>query len=181
MTVTVMKTHFQKREPKVIQYRDFRNFSEIEYRDFLIGLAQDPNQSYEIFLQRCKEALDIRAPLKSKYLRSNHSPFMNKNISKAIMDHTRLRNKFLKSRSTESKLAYNKQRNYCVSLIRQTKRDYYNNLDHENISDNKSFWKYIKPFLTDKNPRSNKITLVENESIIEEPYKIAETFNIFFY
>ena len=180
MTVTVMKTHFQKREPKVIQYRDFRNFSETEYRDFLIGLAQDPNQSYEIFLQRCKEALDIRAPLKSKYLRSNHSPFMNKNIYKAIMDRTRLRNKFLRSRSTESKLAYNKQRNYCVSLIRQTKRDYYNNLDHKNIIDTKSFWKYVKPFLTDKNPRSNKITLVENESIIEEPYKIVETFNNFF-
>ena len=103
---------------------------------------------------------------------------MNKNISKAIMDGTRLRKKFLKSRSTESKLAYNKQMNYCVSLIRQTKRDYYNNLDHKNIIDNKSFWKYVKPF--DKNPRSNKITLVENESIIEEPYKIAETFNNFF-
>ena len=51
MTVTVMKTHFQGREPKLIQYRDCRNFSETEYRDFLIG---------------CKEALDIRAPLKSK-------------------------------------------------------------------------------------------------------------------
>ena len=153
-------------------------YRKTEHRDFLIGLAQDPNQSYEIFLQRYKEALDIRAPLKSKYLRSNHSPFMNKNISKAIMDRTRLRNKFLKSRSTESKLAYNKQRNYCVSLIPQTKRDYYNNLDHKNI-DNKSFWKYVKPFLTDKNPRSNKITLVENESIIEEAYKIAETFNNF--
>ena len=94
MTVTVMETHFQKREPKVIQYRNFRHFSETEYRDFLIGLAQDPNQSYEIFLQRCKEALDIRALLKSKYLRSNHSLFMNKNISKAIMDRTRLRNNF---------------------------------------------------------------------------------------
>ena len=101
---------------------------------------------------------------------------MNKNISKAIMDRTRLRNKFLKSRSTESKLAYIKQRNYCVSLIRQTKRDYYNNLNNKNFIDNKSFWKCVKPFLTDKNPRSNKITLVENESIIEEPYKIAETF-----
>ena len=180
MTVTVMKTHFKKREPKVIQYRDFSNFLEIEYREFLIELAHDPNQSYEMFLQRSKEALDIRAPLKSKYLRSNHSPFMNKDISKAIMNCTRLRNKFWKSRSDESKLAYNKQRNYCLSLARQTKRVSYNNLDHKNIIDNKSFWKHVKPILTDKNPRSNKITLVENESIIEEPDKIAETFNNFF-
>ena len=105
---------------------------------------------------------------------------MNKNISKAMMDRTRLRNKFLKIRSIECKLAYNKQRSYCVSLIRHTKREYYNNLDHKYIIDNKSFWKYVKPFLTDKNPRSNKITLVENESIVGEPYKIAETFNDFF-
>ena len=141
MTVTVLKTHFQKREPKVIKYRDFSNFSETEYREFLTELAREPNQSYEIFLQRCKEALDIRAPLKSKYLRSNNSPFMNKNISKAIMDRTRLRNKFLKIRSIECKLAYNKQRNYCVSLIRHTKREYYNNLDHKYVIDNKTFWK----------------------------------------
>ena len=53
-------------------------------------------------------------------------------------------------------------------------------LDRKNITDNKSFWKYVKPFLTDKNPKSNKITLVENEAIIEEPDKIAETFNNFF-
>ena len=65
MTFTVLKTHFQKREPKVIKYRDFSNFSETEYREFLTELAREPNQSYEIFLQRCKEALDIRAPLKS--------------------------------------------------------------------------------------------------------------------
>ena len=59
MTVPVLKTHFQKREPKVIKYRDFSNFSETEYREFLTELAREPNQSYEIFLQRCKKALDI--------------------------------------------------------------------------------------------------------------------------
>ena len=39
---------------------------------------------------KCKEALDNRANINSKHLRSNHSPLMNKN-------RTRLRNKFLKS------------------------------------------------------------------------------------
>ena len=38
----------------------------------------------------------------------------------------------------------------------------------------------LNHFLRTKNPRSNKITLVENESIIEEAYTIAETFNNFF-
>ena len=45
---------------------------------------------------------------------------MNKDISKAIMDRTRLRS--LRSRSIENRKACNKQRNYCVSLIRKIKK-----------------------------------------------------------
>ena len=105
---------------------------------------------------------------------------MNKDIFKAIMHRTSLRHKFLKSRSTEDRKAYNKQRNYCVSLIRKIKKDYYNNLDYKKIIDNKSFWKHIKPLLSEKNARSNKITLVEDNSILENNDKIAETFNNFF-
>ena len=39
---------------------------------------------------------------------------MNKGIAEAVMDRTRVRNKFLKNRSRENKLALNRQRNYCV-------------------------------------------------------------------
>ena len=104
---------------------------------------------------------------------------MNKDISKAIMDRTSLRHKFLRGRSVEDKNAYNKKRNYCVSLFRKIKKDYFNNLDCKNIIDNKSFWKHVKPLLLEKNARSNKITLVEDNSILENNDKIAETFNNF--
>ena len=91
MIVTILKTHFQKKEPKIIQYQDYKNFSEVEYREFLVNLVSDHDQcpSYHVFLRKCKIALGSRAPLKYKYLRSNHSPFMNKGISIAIMDRTR--------------------------------------------------------------------------------------------
>ena len=78
---------------------------------------------------------------------------MNEDISEAIIDGTIIRHKFLKSRSIEDRKAYNKQRNYCVSLIRKIKKDYYNNLDYKKIIDNKSFWKYIKPLLSEKTPQ----------------------------
>ena len=44
----------------------------------------------------CKEALDKLAPLKQKYIRASNGPFMNKDITKAIMKRTRLRNNYLK-------------------------------------------------------------------------------------
>ena len=66
------------------------------------------------------------------------------------MKRTRMRNKFLRERTETNRRAYNIQRNYCVSLIQKTKRDYYSNLNHEQVTDNKIFWKTVKPFFTDK-------------------------------
>ena len=39
---------------------------------------------------------------------------------------------------------------FFLSLLRKEKRDYFENLDTKNISDNKTFWKTIKPLLFDK-------------------------------
>ena len=77
---------------------------------------------------------------------------MNKAISKAVMDCTRLGNTFLKNKCARNKLANNRQRNYCVSLTRKSKRDCYSNLDNRNVTDNKLFWKTVKPFFSDKGP-----------------------------
>ena len=72
------------------------------------------------------------------------------------MDRSRLRNKFLKTRSNEDKKTCDTQRNYCLKLVRKAKKDYYNNLDHENVADNKAFWKSIKPFFFLKKARLMK-------------------------
>ena len=81
---------------------------------------------------------------------------MNIEISKAIMNQTRLRNRFLRTRCTGDKEADNKQSNYCISLIRKTKQQYYNKLDHRMVADSKSFWKYIKPLFSDKTSNSKR-------------------------
>ena len=50
---------------------------------------------------------------------------MNKEISKAIMTRTRLRNRFLKNSSNRKRDLFRKQRNLCVSLLRKAKKDYF--------------------------------------------------------
>ena len=135
MTVTVLKTCFQKREAKVVNFRDYRFFSNEEFRqqipqDILKTVQNGGIVSYESFLSICQRALDSRAPMKQKYERSYHNLFINKIILKAIMDWSRMRNKFLKTRSSEDKRAYNTQINYFLTLVRKAKKDYYINLDH---------------------------------------------------
>ena len=93
---------------------------------------------------------------------------------------TKLRNKFLKERTNKSKKRYISQRNFCVSLLKKTKKDYYNSLNEKDVSDNKTFWKTVKPFLSDKIVSKEQILLVENDEIISEDSKIAESLNSFF-
>ena len=66
-------------------------------------------------------------------------PFMNKSLSRAFMRRIQLRNKYLKKHSETNRLAYPKQRNFCVSLLRKTKKDYYANLNEKDIADDKKF------------------------------------------
>ena len=66
----------------------------------------------------------------------NQTPFTNKETQGAVMNRSKLRKTFLKSRSTSDKKAYNKQRNKCVSLLRKTKKAYCSDMDVKNIVDN---------------------------------------------
>ena len=49
---------------------------------------------------------------------------MNKKSNKEIMERSRLRNKILNTRSDLDRKAYNKQRNYVVSLLRKEKSNF---------------------------------------------------------
>ena len=71
-------------------------------------------------------------------------PFMNKSLKKAHMKRSRLRNIYVKSKADTYSIVYIKQRNYCVSLLRKTKKDYYANLNEKDIADNKQFWRTCK-------------------------------------
>ena len=106
------------------------------------------------------------------------------------MKRSRLRNKFLNTKSDIDRKAYNTQRNLCVSLIRQAKKQFFSNLNTNVATKNKTFWKTLKPSLTDKVKTKSKITLIEkkyndsstepSEEITSDEEKVAEIFNNFF-
>ena len=77
--------------------------------------------------------------LEKKYLRANHSRFVNKELDKEIMQRSRLRNELIKDKARAARIAYKKQRNVCVSILLKSKKCYFENLDTKNITDNKKF------------------------------------------
>ena len=85
------------------------------------------------------DTLNKVAPIKRKYARGNQMPFTTKELSKEIMARSRLRNKYLTDKTVENRLLYTQQRNKCVALLRNTKKNYYENIDEKEVTDNKNF------------------------------------------
>ena len=69
----------------------------------------------------------------------------------------------------------------CVSLFRKTKNVSYENLDERKVSDNKLFWKTVKPSLSEKFKARERISLSENGEIVKTKKGTAEVFNNFFW
>ena len=112
--------------------------------------------------------------------RGSQMSFATKDLSKAIMKRSKLTNYYLKNKTDANRMLYKKQRNYCVSLFKKSKTNYYANLDEKKVSDNKLFWKVIKPSLSDKSCVKEQINLVEKGEILKTDLETAEVLNTFF-
>ena len=85
-----------------------------------------------------------------------------------------------KKRSDENWDNYKRQRNFCVKLLRQTKEKYFSDINIKSFSDNRKFWKTIKPFFSNKGLNINNMMLVENKEIVREEEIIANIMNNYF-
>ena len=182
MTICTMRSFFPKQIPIVVKYRSYRQYNSVAFNDDLQYKlsSMSYNSPYDEFEAVFVETLNKHAPLKEKYIRANNSPFMNKIISKAIMNRSRLKNRFIKIPNDTNRHNYIKQRNYCVNLVRREKKKYYNSLNLRKITDNKKFWTTIKPLFSDKNTSTRNITLIENKTIVSSDENVAEIMNDFF-
>ena len=74
------------------------------------------------------EIVEKHAPVTKKFIKGDHTPFMNKKLGKTIYSRSRLHNKFYESPSKENKVLYKKQRNKCALLRRKSINKYFNNI-----------------------------------------------------
>ena len=76
MTVPVLRPFLKKAEPKIIFYRDYKNFTNDNYRLLIEELSGNVNitdsTALDSFLDISREALNKTAPLKQKFVRANN-------------------------------------------------------------------------------------------------------------
>ena len=110
-------------------------------------------------------------------VRGNEKPHMNKALRKAIMERSRLRNSYLKSRSISDLHAYRKHRNYVTNLNKKTRLTYFESASNHNSTKPHHFWNLCKPFLTSGGNDLTPVSLVLNNKVISKDSEVADTFN----
>ena len=140
MTLTVLKSSFAKQKPRILNYRNYKFFNNTLFRDQVLNKLINSNlqisdKGLKHFKETCLSVVNTIAPLKSRFIRANQAPFINKEIQRAIMVRSKLRKKFLNTRS-DKKHIISKQRIKCVSLLLKTKKAYYSNLNVKGVVDN---------------------------------------------
>ena len=169
MVLTILNTTYKKGRPKIISYRNYKQFFNTKFITDLLSNFSDydlNNIDYDMFETVFLHVLNRHAPIKFKYLRANDSPFMNKELRKSIMLRSKLKNKFNLEKTEVARKKYTKQRNICTNLLRAAKRNYYEKLNPSIISDNRSFWKRVKPLFSDKSVLNDNITLIDDKKIL---------------
>ena len=79
---------------------------------------------------------------------------------------------FLKDRSEVNRIKNIKKRNYCVSLLRKTKKQYYANLTDKDVAN-----ETVKPCIFDKVRSNEKKAVAGDEKTFTQ---VAEELNSFF-
>ena len=105
-------------------------------------------------------------PFKRKTNNGLYGPFMTEELSKAIMEKSKTRNKWS---SREDYVSYKKSKIKCNSLTENAKKDW--------IMSNKKIWSAVKPFLKTRCISNDYISVDKDGDLISNEKELVELFN----
>ena len=186
MIVINTKLSLAKRKPKVIFYRSYKKFDEVNFKTDINGIPfsvldtfNDIDDKYWMFSKLVMEVIDHHAPVKKKYVKNN-CPHMNTSLKKAMYKKRMAHNRYLKDKSNSKNWEdYREKRNAFVKENRISMRNYFKERCKDS-KNTKSFWSTIKPYITDKMRKSTDIFLREGDNIVSESSEVANVFNDYF-
>ncbi|MDP6888359.1 MAG: hypothetical protein QGG68_09375 [SAR324 cluster bacterium] len=183
MISTFLRCHYEKLPPKNFIYRNIKNLNCIDFINDVKSIPmeelhrfENPFTGYEV-LFKC--IVDRHCPIKTKKVRGNDKPFMTRELSRAILDRSRIINRYNKFKSRDNYVKKQQSMRKCRFLQQKAKKEYFDKTITENNMTNKKYWKLMRPFLSDKGSRyGTKITLKEQGGVlVSDEQQIAEIFN----
>ena len=171
-------------KPHKILYRSYKYFNDSA---FSFDVQAAPFHVMEIFDDAddmawytstlLGDVIDAHAPMKAKVVKRQSVPYMNSKLRKCIYSRNMARNKFRKFGQKHWE-ENRRQRNRLVALRKKSIANYF---EKNCQKQDKTFWKTISPFLSDKKFRNgNNIILREDNDTVVDTQQITEIFNGYF-
>ena len=104
LVTTIFRSTFIKLSPKIIRYRSYKtfnkqNFAHVLDQKLIEGDIYKASYSYSKLTEIFWEILKKHTPTKLKTTIGKQAPFMKKELSKIIMNKSRIKNKYFKGPS----------------------------------------------------------------------------------
>lgn len=156
LNIRPYKTH------NTVSYRDFSTFKEDDFINDIVNCDDlkkifritDTDSAWNIFKSKLSEICNSHAPVKIRRVRSKSCPWMTKDILNLIYKRDLALRKFWTSKNLTDHNNYKSLRNQVTSLIRNTKRQYYENQFRAHNNDPREMWKIINSLLPNKKKES---------------------------
>ena len=110
-------------------YRDYKNFNDADFRMDLEHKLEECPKDYENFEKTFVNVLDAHSPRKTKVLRGNQKPHVDKNLRKAIIKRFKLKSKAKRTKLQDDIAKYKKQQNLVVKFKRDSTLRYFDNIE----------------------------------------------------
>ena len=183
LILTFFRSHYSNKvKAKKVIYRDVKNINYEQFEHDIATLPLDElyrfSDSYTGFSTLFTAILDRHAPIKTKIIRGNNKPFMNKELSKALKTKSRIKNKWNKWRSRENFVEWQNIKKRCNYLTWKAEKENFEKILSNGVITNKDLWDKVKPALSHKyNKFQSDIILKEGENLINDEVTVSEILN----
>lgn len=178
-----------KSKPIIKEIRDFKHFSESDFRNDLLQVPwntflwyNDPNLCWIIWKSTFYEVLNRHAPIRHRRLKSNTIPWITPIIKQLIRARDYHKKKAIKCNSTIHWSKYQALRNRVNIQLRKSKANFFHREfeDCARVKNIKKSWSLINS-LTGNNNKSSSVTEISvDDCCIVDSTLIAECFNEYF-
>ena len=129
-----------------------------------------PNILWDIMLNNIETTLNEICPLRTFRIKKYKEPWITQELLELIKDKDSLLKKAKRTKCPEDLTIAKRYRNDCLSKIRKAKADFVSSeLETNNMSDSKKFWKNIKNVLPIGVKANKKIRLSNTNTNVEIP------------
>ena len=179
-----------KSPPKIVLTRSFKNDNILLFRNDMLNAFNssyydqelEPNKMWENWLNIFTTMADTHAPLRTRKVRSQHTPWLTNAIKKEINYRDYLKQKATRTNSQYFYQAYKIARNRINKSIQKAKSDYYQSTINNNIDNPKQTWKSVNSIRgkAKGSKTTNISSLKVGDEIVVGDKEIADTFNSYF-